>query len=160
MRRRLVRLWRSLGSRHVSLLIMSAADGFRFELMHILVRIWRISQLTVQSSALVLVQYLWHQEAIEVDDGARLESCLALFQRYTTSIRPSIRRAARIGSTMLQSLMDTLRDIHLFPGRNESFVYALKRITNTIRTGDKLPITADTHFLDLLGPGIFDSFFK
>nr|XP_031859680.1 uncharacterized protein CI109_004955 [Kwoniella shandongensis]KAA5526752.1 hypothetical protein CI109_004955 [Kwoniella shandongensis] len=95
--------------------------------------------LHLQSAVVVLVQDMWfHQGTAEARlDDELIFNVLLCFEQYTKSIRPQIQRAARIGSRTIKLLIDTVHDRRMFAGSNESFVYALKRISNTVKKDER-----------------------
>ena len=115
-----------------------------FELMHTMVRLTsgRLEPHTDnQSSSLLLIQADWpnnrtrtHAASLSLNaDRSLLESALYVFQCFTKSIRPAVRRSARIGAETLRLMIESQRNLEAFPGNNESFVHALKRITKSVQ---------------------------
>ncbi|WVQ67487.1 uncharacterized protein L199_005687 [Kwoniella botswanensis] len=94
--------------------------------------------LHLQSAVVVLIQQAWHGDNLPVAnaDDELISNVIAVFRHYEGSLRTQVARAARIGATTIQLLVEALNDRRSFAGLHESFVHALKRISNTVRRGE------------------------
>ncbi|WWC70556.1 uncharacterized protein I206_104507 [Kwoniella pini CBS 10737] len=95
--------------------------------------------LHLQSAVVVLVQNAWHVSDLSINnsDDELVLNVLSIFQNYQSSLRFQVRRAARIGARTIKLLVEAINDRRSFAGSHESFVHALKRISNTVKREER-----------------------